>query len=632
MKLQTPQELHAFRDKLLSGKAEGKSEIIISTDATCCVLRGSRDVAAAFEEEIEKAGLKKNTEIRLTGCLGFCEIEPIVIIKDKQVLYQKVKPKDVPEIIEETVKKGNIIERLLYIDPATKEKKRNREEIPFYQKQLRWILGMNEEIEPISIDDYIREGGYTAMARILDGTDPEAAIREIKTAGLRGRGGGGFPAARKWESGRHAMLENREHDGDDTIYVICNADEGDPGAYMDRSVLEGNPHSVIEGMVIGAYAVGSHEGFVYVRAEYPLAVDHLKHALHQAREYGLLGENILGTGYAFDIHVVKGAGAFVCGESTALMASIEGRVGRPRAKYVHTVEKGLNEKPTILNNVESWANVTRIFKEGADSYNKVGTEGSKGTKIFSLVGKINNTGLVEVPMGITLREIIYDIGGGIPKNKKFKAVQTGGPSGGCIPEQYLDSPVDFDELSKLGSMMGSGGMIVLDEDTCMVDFARYFVNFLKGESCGKCTACREGVRRMLEILERICGGNGVEEDLDTLEEMGEYLQDTALCALGTTAANPVMTTLRYFRDEYKTHIEEKYCPSGVCKSLFQYEIDKDACTGCGACLKKCPVEAITGERKEVHTIDPELCIKCGVCYDTCRFDAILRARVHEVVV
>jgi NADH-quinone oxidoreductase subunit F len=626
VKLTTPQELQKYKQDLETQRNTGKTEILISTDATCCVLRGSRDVAGEFQKQIEQAGLQDQIELRLTGCLGFCEIEPIVIIRDKQVLYQKVKPKDVSEILEETVGKGNVIDRLLYVDPATKEKRRNRDEISFYQKQLRWVLGQNEEIEPISIDDYIANGGYATVARVLSDYEPDAVINDVKEAGLRGRGGGGFPTAIKWQTGKHAAEE-----GDGTIYVICNADEGDPGAYMDRSVLEGNPHSVIEGMIIGSYAVGAHEGFVYVRAEYPLAVDHLKHALSQAHEYGVLGKNILGTGHDFDIEVVQGAGAFVCGESTALMASIEGKVGRPRAKYVHTVEKGLYDQPSVLNNVESWANVTHIFRMGAKNFNKVGTEKSKGTKIFSLVGKIHNTGLVEVPMGITLREIIYDIGGGIPGDKKFKAVQTGGPSGGCLPEQYLDSPVDFDELTKIGSMMGSGGMIVCDEDTCMVDFARYFVDFLKGESCGKCTACREGVRRMLEILENICAGHGKLEDLDILREIADYLQDSALCALGTTAANPVMTTLNYFEDEYRAHIEDKYCPAGVCKELFKYVIDSEACTGCHACFKKCPVGAISGEPKDVHTIDQDTCIKCGVCYDTCRFDAIKKAHVDEVV-
>ena len=400
---------------------------------------------------------------------------------------------------------------------------------------------------------------------------------------------------------------------------------------MDRSVLEGNPHSVIEGMIIGSYAIGSAHGYVYVRAEYPLAVQRLSRAREQAREHGLLGENILGTNHSLDIRVVQGAGAFVCGESTALIASLEGRVGRPRAKYVHTVERGLHDRPTCLNNVETWANVPHIIEHGPDWYREIGTEGSKGTKIFSLVGKINNTGLVEVPMGISLREIIFDIGGGIPDGREFKAVQTGGPSGGCIPEELLDLPVDFDELTKVGSMMGSGGMIVMDEDTCMVDVARYFTSFLKGESCGKCVACREGVARLSEILERICAGEGVQEDIDTIEELGEYLADSSLCALGSTAANPVMTTLKYFKHEYDEHIQDHYCRSGVCKSLFEYEIEPEACTGCAACAKKCPTEAIRGERKEPHEIVQDLCIKCGECYKVCKFDAIEKARVSEVV-
>jgi NADH-quinone oxidoreductase subunit F len=548
----------------------------------------------------------------------------VVLVKDRDILYQKVTPKDVPEIVEKTVVGGETIERLLFRDPVTKKRVATRNENPFYGKQLRWILGMNEEIEPISLEDYIAEGGYSAFAKVVESMKPEEVIEAVKESGLRGRGGGGFPVGRKWESGRHAESD------DGMRYVICNADEGDPGAYMDRSVLEGNPHSVIEGMLIGSYAVGAREGYVYVRAEYPLAVEHLKTALEEAAAAGLLGRDILGTGHDFSIKVVKGAGAFVCGESTALMASIEGRVGRPRAKYVHTVDKGLHERPTVLNNVETWANVSKIFRDGVETYKQVGTEGSKGTKIFSLVGKINNTGLVEVPMGITLKEIIFDIGGGIPKKKRFKAVQTGGPSGGCLPESMLDLPVDFDELTKAGSMMGSGGMIVLDEDSCMVEFARYFVDFLKGESCGKCVPCREGTLRMLEILSGICEGRGTMEDIDTLEEIGEYLRDTALCALGSTAANPVLTTLKYFREEYEAHINEKYCPAGVCKNLFQYEIDPEACTGCEACRKKCPVEAISGEKKGVHVIDLETCTQCGICYDTCRFSAIMKARVKEV--
>ena len=623
-------DIKTLRDKLSAEKdarrKDRRAEIVISVDATCCVLRGSKNVASAFEEEIRKAGLEDKVDLRFTGCLGFCEIEPVVLVKDGDILYQKVEPKDVGEIVEKTIGSGEIVERLLFRDPVTKKRIATRTENPFYGKQLRWILGMNEEIEPISLEDYIAQGGYSAFAGVIETMKPEEVIAGVEESGLRGRGGGGFPVGRKWKSGRHAESE------DGIRYVICNADEGDPGAYMDRSVLEGNPHSVIEGMLIGSYAVGAPEGYVYVRAEYPLAVEHLRTALEEAAAAGLLGKNILGTGHDFTIKVVKGAGAFVCGESTALMASIEGKVGRPRAKYVHTVEKGLHERPTVLNNVETWANVSKIFRDGVEAYKKVGTEGSKGTKIFSLVGKINNTGLVEVPMGITLREIIFDIGGGIPKKKKFKAVQTGGPSGGCLPESMLDLPVDFDELTKAGSMMGSGGMIVLDEDSCMVEFARYFVDFLKGESCGKCVPCREGTLRMLEILTGICEGRGSMEDLDTLEEIGEYLKDTALCALGSTAANPVLTTLRYFRDEYEAHINEKYCPAGVCKNLFQYEIDPDACTGCEACKKKCPVEAISGEKKEVHVIDLATCTQCGICYDTCRFGAIRKARVKEVAV
>jgi NADH:ubiquinone oxidoreductase subunit F (NADH-binding)/(2Fe-2S) ferredoxin len=623
-KIKDPTALEKYRSSL-NNEGNKKREIIITTNATCCILQGSREVTQAFREELKKQGLEDTVELKLSGCLGFCEIETMVLLPDRNILYQKVKPEDVPEILSETLEKGEIIQRLLYRDPQTKERKQNRGEMSFYQKQNRLILGTNELIEPISIDDYIKADGYSGLEKTLGSMKPEEIIEGVRTSGLRGRGGGGFPVAVKWETCRNAESE------DGVRYIMCNADEGDPGAYMDRSVLEGNPHSVIEGMIIGSYAIGANQGYVYVRAEYPLAVKHLNNALKKAEEYGFLGENILGTGHSFRIKVVKGAGAFVCGESTALMASIEGRVGRPRAKYVHTVEKGLHDKPSTLNNVETWANVTKIFQMGPEEYAKIGTEGSKGTKIFSLVGKINNTGLVEVPMGISLKEIIFDIGGGLPRKKKFKAVQTGGPSGGCIPDTMLDLPVDYDELKKVGSMMGSGGMIVMDEDTCMVDVARYFTDFLKGESCGKCVACREGVKRMWEILDRICKGGGKEEDIEVLEEMGEYLQDSALCALGSTAANPVVTTLKYFKNEYMEHINEKYCSSGVCKNLFQFEINPEACTGCGVCMKKCPVEAITGEKKEAHVINQDLCIKCGECYKACNFDAIEKARVKEVV-
>ncbi len=627
MKLKDAGQLAGLRQSLAA--ADGKPQVVLSADSTCCLLRGSKAVAEAFRTELDGSGLASSVGLRLAGCLGFCEIEPMVLLSAgtgqlaEDILYQRVQAGDVAEIVSETLQQGKVLERLLYADPATGQKVKSRADMSFYQKQNRLILGANELIEPVRIQDYIALGGYAALARALT-LEPKAIIEQIKESGLRGRGGGGFPTGRKWETCRNAESE------DGIRYVICNADEGDPGAYMDRSVLEANPHSVIEGMIIGSWAVGSHDGWVYVRAEYPLAVEHLNLALKQAEEHGFLGDDILGSGHAFRIRVAKGAGAFVCGESTALMASLEGRVGRPRAKYVHTVERGLYERPSCLNNVETWANVPPIIQRGAPWFRSIGTEGSKGTKIFSLVGKINNTGLVEVPMGISLREIIYDIGGGIPKGKKLKAVQTGGPSGGCIPAAMLDLPVDYDELAKIGSMMGSGGMIVMDEETCMVDVARYFLNFLKGESCGKCVACREGIRRMLQILERITGGEGREEDVDTLREIGEYLQETALCALGTTAANPILTTLKYFQEEFETHIRERYCPAGVCKKLFRYVVTEQ-CNGCGLCRKKCPVEAVSGKPKELHAIDQGKCIKCGACFEVCRQGAIEKARLERVV-
>jgi len=575
---------------------------------------------------MDSRGLSDDFELTLSGCLGFCDIEPIVILEDQNILYQKVKPGDVAEIFDRTIQQGEVIDRLLYHDPVSGERQRNQENLSFYQKQNRLILGVHEDLVPTSIDSYLRLEGYTAVAKALTEFTPEEVITEVKNAGLRGRGGGGFPTARKWQSCRDAESE------DGVRYLMCNADEGNPGAYMDRTILEGNPHSVVEGMIIGSYAIGAEQGYVYVRAEYPLAIVHLTKAIEVAEERGFLGDKILGTGHRFRIKVVRGAGAYVCGESTALMASIEGKAGRPRAKYVHTVEKGLRNKPSALNNVETWANVTKILQISADEYSKIGTERSKGTKIFSLAGKIKNSGLVEVPMGITLREIIFDIGGGIPKGRKFKAVQTGGPSGGFIPEDFLDLPADFDELTKAGSMMGSGGMIVMDEDNCMVDMARCDIGFLKGESCGKCVACREGVFRLSEILDRICSGFGVPEDLEALADIGEYLVDSSLCALGSSASNPVMTTLKYFRHEYEEHIAQHFCRAGICKSMFIFEIDPDACTGCGDCLKVCPVDAITGEQKEVHLISQELCIKCSQCYEVCTYDAIRKARIPEVVV
>ena len=580
---------------------------------TGCQAYNCEAVAAALENALDKFGIRDKVGLLKTGCHGFCERGPMVVVRPENTFYQKVRPEDAPEIVSRSVLAGDIIDRLLYTEPGDGRAIAREDEIPFYAGQQRIVFGENGHIRPDRIEDYVGRGGYEALAKALKMT-PDAIIDEITRAGLRGRGGGGFPAGKKWRTCREAHGEPK--------YVICNADEGDPGAYMDRSLLEGNPHRVLEGMIIGAYAIGSNEGYVYVRDEYPLAVKHVLIAIDQARENGFLGKNILGSGFDFDVKVARGGGAFVCGESTALMASLEGRVGEPRAKYIHTVESGLYEKPSNLNNVETWANVPLIISRGADWYTGIGTEGSKGTKIFSLVGKIANTGLVEVPMGITLRKMVFDIGGGIPGGKRFKAVQTGGPSGGCLPESALDLSVDFDELTKAGSMMGSGGMIVMDETSCMVDVAKYFVNFLMDESCGKCVPCREGLRQMHRILERITRGEGEEGDIGLLEDLAVGLEEAALCALGSTAANPVMSTLRYFRDEYEAHIKDRRCPAGVCKDLVTYSINVEKCTGCTACRRKCPVEAISGEKKEVHTIDVSVCIKCGVCADTCRFEAV----------
>jgi NADH-quinone oxidoreductase subunit F len=614
-RLGSPQELEALRDSIIKARDPNQLCIVVC-GGTGCLALGAQEVITAFEQEIEKGGLKNKLALRITGCPGFCERGPLVVIKPENVLYQQVKSEDAAEIVSATVK-GNIVDRLLYTDPDTGQKITYEHEVPFYKKQKRLLLGDNSNIDPTEIRDYLALGGYAALSKVLFKMSPEEIIAEVKKSGLRGRGGGGFPAGIKWETCRKAQGEKH--------YVICNCDEGDPGAFMDRSLMEGNPHSVLEGMLIGAYAIGGHDGYIYVRNEYPLAVKNAQIAIEQAEKLGLLGKNILGSGFDFSVRISRGGGAFVCGESTALMASLEGKVGEPRAKYVHTVEKGLWEQPTNLNNVETWANVPLIIKNGADWYAKVGTEGSKGTKIFSLVGKINNTGLVEVPMGITLREIIYDIGGGIPGDKKFKAVQTGGPSGGCIPESSLDLPVDFDQLTKVGSMMGSGGMIVMDENSCMVDIAKYFINFLEGESCGKCVPCREGLKRMSQILTDITEGKGKEGDIELLEHLSTAIMDSSLCALGSTAPNPVLTTIRYFRDEYEAHIKDKRCPAGVCKELVTYLIDEEKCPGCGLCVKACPVEAITfmGKKKPV-VLDQEKCIKCGACYDVCNLDAVIR--------
>jgi len=612
-KLVSTAEFENLRKTLLD-KTDPEAPCITICSGTGCHAYGCGKVSDAFKQEIKKKKLGRKVKVRTTGCHGFCERGPLVVIYPKKIFYQRVGVKDVPEVISETIMKGNLVERLLYVDPDTKEKIVYEDDVPFYKKQQRLIFGNNGIIDPTSIDDYLVAGGYTALAKVLNGMSSKEVISTVKEANLRGRGGGGFPAGVKWESCSNAEGDER--------YVICNADEGDPGAYMDRSLLEGNPHSVLEGMIIGAYAIGSSQGYVYVRNEYPLAVSNLTVAIKQAEKYGLLGDNILGSGFSFKVYISKGGGAFVCGESSALTASLEGNVGEPKAKHIHTVVSGFKDKPTTINNVETWANVPLIIDKGAEWYNKIGTEGSKGTKIFSLVGKVNNTGLVEVPMGISLREIIYDIGGGVPGGKKFKAVQTGGPSGGCIPEEHLDLPVDFDRLYEVGSMMGSGGMIVMDERNCMVDVAKYFLNFLKDESCGKCTSCREGTERLHEIVTNITLGKGKESDIKLLEELGEVIVESSLCALGGTAPYPLLSTLRYFRDEYEAHIKDKRCPAGVCKELTTFLIVKEKCIGCGRCKVVCPSQAVTGAKKKLHKIIQKKCVKCGACYENCKFDAV----------
>ena len=606
-KLNSAKELRDLK-QTLQGRKDKNNLCITVCSGTGCLAYRSKDIVSEFKDAISKQGLENKISIRRTGCYGLCERGPIVVILPQRVCYLSVKAKDVTEIVSALA--GNkTVDRLLYKDLDTGERIARLDDIPFYKYQKRLLLESNAHIDPISIDDYIAAGGYSALAKVLSEIAPDDVIRIIETSGLKGRGGGGFPTGKKWETTRNAE--------GDVKYVIVNADEGDPGAYMNRSVLEGNPHSVIEGLIIGAYAMGAKEGYVYVRQEYPLAVENTKLAIQKAHEYGLLGKNILGSGLDFDIHIHRGAGAFVSGESSALVRSIEGLVGEPRPKYIHLSDKGLWDKPTCLNNVETWANVPLIINNGAEWFRSMGTKDSKGTKIFSLVGCVNNTGLVEVPMGITLREIIFKIGGGIRNGKKFKAVQTGGPSGGVIPESLLDLHVDFDELTKAGSMMGSGGMIVMDENTCMVDTARFYIDFLAHESCGKCVPCREGLRQMLHILNNIVSGKGKEGDIELLEELSDFMQDASLCALGKTASNPVISTLKHFRNEYEAHIKEKKCPAEVCRNLIAYEINPDTCIGCGTCAKNCPSNAITGKPKEVYVIDESKCIKCGICITVC---------------
>jgi len=608
-------DIEAFARELRSREGPAPKSVRVCI-GTGCAAKGSRRLYELFCEAAKRSGRDIRVEAKCVGCHGFCERGPIVVVEPGEIFYQQVEEPDVAEIFRETVLGGRVVQRLLYEDHITGKKAERADEIPFYKVQKRIVLVGNGRIDPTKITDYIAEGGYSALAKVISSMTPEEVISEVEVAGLRGRGGGGFPTARKWRSCREAKGS--------TKYVICNGDEGDPGAFMDRSIMEGNPHSVIEGMLIGAYAIGSEQGYIYVRNEYPLAVEHLKTAISQAQEMGLLGQNILGSSFSFDIRINRGGGAFVCGESTALMASLEGRPGEPRAKYVHTVESGLRGKPTNLNNVETWTNIPHIINQGGEWFAGIGTEKSKGTKVFSLVGNVVNTGLVEVPMGITLRRIIDEIGGGIRNGKRFKAVQTGGPSGGCVPNEHLDSRVDFDELTKLGSMMGSGGMIVMDEDTCMVKVAKYFTNFLQKESCGKCTPCREGLSQMLYILERITKGEGEVGDIEELEILADLLEGTALCALGKTAANPIISTIRYFRDEYDAHILDRRCPAKECRGLFRYEIDEEACKACGICLKNCPADAITGDKNVPHVINQEKCTLCGTCWEKCPFTAVLK--------
>jgi len=618
VRVQTPTDLDAWRTELTATVAADPARPCITVcGGTGCRVYGSEKVWTAFRDELErqKVNATLHFDVKVTGCHGFCEKGPLVVLRPQGVFYAHVRPEDVPKIVSTMLIGGEVIERLLYADPQSGAKIAREHDVPFYKGQNRLILDQNGDLDPLRIDEYIARGGYDALTRALTTMTPEDVIAAVKTAGLRGRGGAGFPTAVKWELCRRQPGSVK--------YVICNADEGDPGAYMDRSIMEGNPHRVIEGMLIGAYAIGAHQGYVYIRAEYPLAVKTLRHAIQQAEQAGLLGKSILGTGFDFSLGIRLGAGAFVCGEETALMASIEGRVGEPRPRPPFPAESGLWGKPSNINNVKTWASVPIIINRGGDWYSRIGTATSKGTMIFSVVGKINNTGLVEVPMGISLRKLIFDIGGGIPNGKAFKAAQIGGPSGGCIPAEHLDAPIDYESLVALGAIVGSGGLVVADEDTCMVDFARYFMAFTQEESCGKCVPCRVGTRAMLATLERICAGRGQLGDVEYLLELGEHVKRSSLCGLGQTAPNPVLSTLRYFRDEYEAHIYDKTCPAKVCKGLITYSVVPDNCTGCMVCLRNCAVGAISGGKQQLHVIDPALCTRCGMCQSVCKFDAVM---------
>ena len=599
-----------------------KAMLMVCTGTGCVSAKGF-SIKEKLISSLKKKGLDNEFMVVGTGCNGFCAVGPIVVVQPNGTFYQKIKETDVDEIVD-SLKEETIIERLLYKDPVNGSTHEKMDDIKFFNKQQLIALRNKGLIDPENIEQYIARDGYKGLKKVLESGNPEGVIRDIIASGIRGRGGGGFPAGVKWQSARKAA-ENRNEE----VFVVCNADEGDPGAFMDRSIIETDPHSVVEGMLIGAYAIGAKEGFIYIRKEYPLACVRLEKAIEDATKMGILGERVFDTDFSFSIKVHRGAGAFVCGESSALMMSMAGKTGEPRAKYVRNVEYGYRDKPTVLNNVETWANIPVIVEKGSEYFASIGTGdvtnnpwgGSSGTKVFSLVGDINNTGLVEVPMGITLREIIEDIGGGIPSGRKFKAIQTGGPSGGCIPEKHLDMKIDFDSLDEAGSMMGSGGLIVMDEKTCMVDVARYFTDFLVNESCGKCTPCREGLFALSNTLKRICNGNGKDGDIEFLEELAETVNDTSLCQLGGSASNPVLSTIRYFRNEYEEHIKEGKCRAGVCKPLVTYSIN-DKCMGCTACTKQCPVSAISGDKKSLHTIDTNLCTKCGICAEVCKFDAV----------
>jgi len=587
---------------------------VLVCKGTGCTASGAPAVYKAFQEELTRRKLDREVMLVETGCHGMCEMGPIVVIYPEGAFYCRVAPEDVPEIVEEHLYKGRLVERLLYTVPSEMMKVPHYKDIPFYSKQQRVVLRNCGYINPEHIEEYIARDGYQALAKALLEMTPEKTLEEVKKSGLRGRGGAGFPTGLKWEFARKAAGDKK--------YIICNADEGDPGAFMDRSVLEGDPHTLIEGMLIGAYAIGADEGYIYCRAEYPLAIKRLKNAIAQAEEFGLIGDNIMGTDFSFHLHIKEGAGAFVCGEETALMASIEGKRGMPTPRPPFPAQAGLWGKPTNINNVETWANVPQIILNGSDWFSAIGTERSKGTKVFALTGKVKNTGLIEVPMGITIREVVFELGGGILNDKGFKAVQIGGPSGGCLTEEHLDLPVDYESLTAAGAIMGSGGLVVMDEDTCMVDVAKFFLEFTQRESCGKCVPCREGTKQMLLLLEKITKGEGTMEDLETLEELAHMVQRMSLCGLGQTAPNPVLTTLRYFRDEYEAHIRDKKCPAKVCPDLITYTIDPEACRKCGLCARNCPVSCISGDRQTPYEIDQERCIKCGTCLEVCPFNAV----------